>query len=89
MAVDSNELLCLKPGKVARDQLADRANLRHQFLMARIEHESKPLLTLRLDIAFWLVLKNDNRAIFTAAAHAQCAVDYLHRLQPEHIKAGA
>ena len=35
-------------------------------------------------IASWLeVLKNDNRAIFAAAAHAQRAVDYLHRLQPE------
>jgi antirestriction protein ArdC len=35
-------------------------------------------------IAFWLeVLKNDNRAIFAAAAHAQRAVDYLHKLQPE------
>jgi len=34
-------------------------------------------------IAFWLeVLKND-RAIFAAAAHAQRAVDYLHKLQPE------
>jgi antirestriction protein ArdC len=30
-------------------------------------------------IASWLeVLKNDNRAIFAAAAHAQRAVDYLH-----------
>jgi antirestriction protein ArdC len=28
------------------------------------------------------VLKNDKRFIFTAAAHAQRAVDYLHRLQP-------
>jgi antirestriction protein ArdC len=27
------------------------------------------------------VLKNDNRAIFTAAAHAQRAADYLHGLQ--------
>ena len=34
-------------------------------------------------IGFWLnVLKNHNRAIFTAAAHAQRAVDYLHKLQP-------
>ena len=34
-------------------------------------------------IAHWLkVLKNDKRAIFTAAAHAQRAVDYLHGLQP-------
>ena len=35
-------------------------------------------------IASWLeVLKEDNRAIFAAASHAQRAVDYLHRLQPE------
>jgi len=33
-------------------------------------------------IASWLeVLKNDKRAIFTAAAHAQRAADYLHSLQ--------
>jgi antirestriction protein ArdC len=33
-------------------------------------------------IANWLsVLKNDKRAIFTAASHAQKAVDYLHGLQ--------
>jgi antirestriction protein ArdC len=31
-------------------------------------------------IASWLtVLKNDNRAIFQAAAHAQRAVDYLYK----------
>jgi antirestriction protein ArdC len=29
------------------------------------------------------VLKNDKRAIFSAAAHAQRAVDYLHGLQPQ------
>ena len=35
-------------------------------------------------IATWLeVLKNDKRAIFTAASHAQRAVDYLHGLQEE------
>lgn len=34
-------------------------------------------------IANWLkVLKDDNRAIFTAAAHAQRAADFIHRLQP-------
>jgi antirestriction protein ArdC len=34
-------------------------------------------------IESWLkVLKNDNRAIFTAAAHAQRACDYLHSVQP-------
>jgi antirestriction protein ArdC len=41
-------------------------------------------------IAYWVsVLKNDNRAIFAAAAHAQRAVDYLHKLQPERIEAAA
>ncbi|MGH6922849.1 MAG: ArdC family protein [Propylenella sp.] len=35
-------------------------------------------------IASWLkVLKDDKRAIFTAAAHAQRAVDFLHGLQPQ------
>jgi antirestriction protein ArdC len=35
-------------------------------------------------IASWLkVLKNDKRAIFTAATHAQKALDYLHSLQPQ------
>jgi len=36
-------------------------------------------------IAIWLeVLKNDKRAIFRAAAHAQKATDLLHDFQPEH-----
>lgn len=36
-------------------------------------------------IASWLkVLKNDKRAIFTAAAHAQRAAQFLHDLQPKH-----
>lgn len=35
-------------------------------------------------IATWItVLKNDKRAIFSAAAHAQRAADYLHDLQPK------
>ena len=34
-------------------------------------------------IASWLkVLRNDKLAVFTAAAHAQRAADYLHQLQP-------
>lgn len=38
-------------------------------------------------IASWLnVLKNDKRFIFTAAAHAQRAADYLHGLQPSSIE---
>jgi antirestriction protein ArdC len=35
-------------------------------------------------IGHWLkVLRSDKRAIFTASAHAQRAVDYLHALQPK------
>jgi antirestriction protein ArdC len=34
------------------------------------------------------VLKNDKRAIFSAAAHAQRAADYLHSLQPQQIAEG-
>lgn len=35
-------------------------------------------------IAFWLtVLKEDKRAIFAAASHAQKAADYLTGLQPQ------
>jgi antirestriction protein ArdC len=34
--------------------------------------------------ASWLkVLRNEKRFIFSAAAHAQRGVDFLHRLQPE------
>lgn len=36
-------------------------------------------------LAHWLeVLKSDKRAIFSAAAHAQRAADFLHRLQQPH-----
>jgi antirestriction protein ArdC len=39
-------------------------------------------------IASWLkALRDDKRLIFTAAAHAQRAVDYLHALQPARIEA--
>ena len=35
-------------------------------------------------MASWLtVLKNDKKAIFTAASHAQKAVDFLQSLQPD------
>lgn len=41
-------------------------------------------------LAHWLqVLKNDNRAIFTAASHAQKAADYLHGLQVDTLKLAA
>ena len=31
-------------------------------------------------------LQDDKRLIFTAAAHAQRAADYLHALQPQQIE---
>jgi antirestriction protein ArdC len=35
-------------------------------------------------LATWLsILKSDSRTVFTAAAHAQRAVDHLHDLQPK------
>ena len=35
-------------------------------------------------IGNWLqVLKDDKRAVFTAASHASKAADYLHSLQPK------
>jgi antirestriction protein ArdC len=40
-------------------------------------------------LGHWLkVLKEDKRAIFGAAAHAQRAADYLNTLQPRHWAAG-
>jgi len=39
-------------------------------------------------IASWLkVLKDDKRAIFTAASHAQKAIDHLHSYQPSQVEA--
>lgn len=72
----------------AREELV--AELGAAFLCADLEIT----LQVRDDhasyIAIWLqVLKNDNRAIFQAAAHAQRAVDYLHKLQPERTEAAA
>lgn len=34
-------------------------------------------------------IEPDRRAIFIAAAHAQRAVDFLHKLQPEQREAAA
>ena len=72
----------------AREELV--AELGAAFLCADLELT----LELREDhasyIATWLqVLRNDNRAIFQAAAQAQRAVDYLHQLQPERTEAAA
>jgi antirestriction protein ArdC len=49
-------------------------------LCADLELEQEPREENAAYIATWLeVLKNDNRAIFEAAAKAQRAADYLHQ----------
>jgi len=68
----------------AREELI--AELGSCFLCADLgivpELEPRPDHASYLD--GWLkVLGNDKRAIFSAAAHAQRAVDYLHSLQPD------
>ena len=66
----------------AREELV--AELRSAFLCAElgITPETRPDHAAYIDI--WLrVLKNDKRAIFSAAAHAQRAVNYLLSLQPK------
>jgi antirestriction protein ArdC len=58
------------------------AELGAAFLCADLGIEPEPREDHAAYLASWLeVLKNDNRAIFTAAAYAQKAADYLHGLQ--------
>ena len=58
------------------------AELGSAFLSADLELTPEVREDHTAYIEIWLkVLKNDKRAIFTAAAHAQRAVDYLHGLQ--------
>jgi len=41
-------------------------------------------------IGSWVkVLKNDKRAVFTAAGYAQRAADFLHGLRPKPMEAAA
>ena len=71
----------------AREELV--AELGSAFLCADLELTPEVRDDHASYIAHWLqALKDDNRAIFAAAAHAQRAVDYLHKLQPE-VKAEA
>jgi antirestriction protein ArdC len=71
----------------SREELV--AELGSAFLCADLELHQEPREDNAAYIANWLeVLKNDNRAIFTAAAHAQRAADYLHRkAAPEVVAA--
>jgi antirestriction protein ArdC len=60
------------------------AELGSAFLAADLGLAVEPREDHASYLASWLeVLKNDRRAIFTAAAHAQRAADYLHGLQPK------
>jgi antirestriction protein ArdC len=59
------------------------AELGSAFLCADIGITPDPLPDHASYIESWLkVLKNDKRAIFTAAAHADRAASFLHGLQP-------
>jgi antirestriction protein ArdC len=72
----------------AREELV--AELGAAFLCADLELTPEVRDDHASYIASWLeVLKNDKRAIFSAAAHAQRAVDFLHRLQPQPQEAAA
>ena len=65
----------------AREELV--AELGSAFLCADLELTPEVREDHSAYIASWLkVLKGDKRAIFSAAAHAQRAADFLHRLQP-------
>ena len=65
-----------------RDRLEELvAELGSAFLAAELGLYLEPREDHAAYIGSWLrVLKEDKRAIFQAAAHAQCAVDYLNRL---------
>ncbi|MGH9436676.1 MAG: ArdC family protein [Terriglobia bacterium] len=72
----------------AREELV--AELGAAFLCADLEITPEVREDHASYLATWLtVLKNDHRAIFQAAAHAQRAVDYLHGLQPKQAEAAA
>lgn len=58
------------------------AELGSAFLSADLDLTLEPREDHAAYIGFWLkVLKNDKRAVFAAAAHAQRATDFLHSLQ--------
>jgi antirestriction protein ArdC len=65
------------------------AELNAAFLSADLGLTPTPRDEHAAYIANWLkVLKDDKRAIFTAAAHAQRAADYLHGLQSAATEGG-
>lgn len=72
----------------AREELV--AEIGAAFLCAALEITPEPREDHAAYLASWLeVLRNDKRAIFTAAAHAQRAADFLHSLQPQEAREAA
>lgn len=66
------------------------AELGAAFLSADLDLTPEPREDHAAYIASWLkVLKNDKRAIFTAASHAQRAADYLNGLQASRMMEAA
>jgi antirestriction protein ArdC len=66
------------------------AELGSAFLSADLELTPEVREDHAAYIASWIkVLKDDKRAIFTAASHAQRAADFLHGLQPNATVAAA
>jgi antirestriction protein ArdC len=72
----------------AREELV--AELGAAFLCADLELTPEIREDHASYLSSWLkVLRDDKRAIFQAAAHAQRALDFLHRQQPDHSEAAA
>jgi antirestriction protein ArdC len=70
----------------AREELV--AELGAAFLCADLSITPEPREDHAAYLAHWLkVLREDKRAIFSTAAHAQRAVDYLHSLQVPRAQA--
>ena len=66
------------------------AELGAAFLCADLGLEAEPREDHAAYLASWLkVLKSDKRAIFSAAAHAQRAADWLHGLQASDMQEAA
>ena len=66
------------------------AELGAAFLCADLGIALEPREDHAAYLGHWLsILREDKRAIFAAAAHAQRAVDYLHTLQSERASATA
>ena len=66
------------------------AELGSAFLSADLELTPEVREDHASYIASWIkVLKDDKRAIFTAASHAQRAADFLHGLQKAAAEADA